>query len=130
MTQAINTIVTTALAAAHAYGDAIAKLRKVLMGQTSPEIADTLRPYIAAYYKVQLVAKERGEGMTLDKDAPKYEAARKALQRMTKDILGPSVARTAEPAALSREQLRLIRLCHEAGITMKMFGQGVAKIKS
>jgi hypothetical protein len=130
MTASINTQVIAALSAAHAYGKAIATLRTALKGQLSPEVRDTLLPYVAGYYKVALVAKTRGEGVTLDTEAKQYEAAKKALQRMTKDIVGGSVDRTVvEAPKLTREQLRLIRLCHEAGVTMKLFGQGVAQLK-
>ena len=130
MTASINTQVIAALSAAHAYGDAVAKLRTALTGQLSTEVRTTLLPYVAGYYKVALVAKERGEGVTLDKEAKKYEACVKALGRLTKDIVGGSLSRTVvEAPKLTKEQLRLIRLCHEAGVTMKLFGQGVATLK-
>ena len=130
MTNAINTLVISALTAAHAYGTSVDKLRTALKGQDVPTARATLLPYIAGYYKVALVAKTRGEGVTMDTNAPKFEAAKKALQRLTHDVVGTSVARTVtEPVKLSREQLRLIRLCHEAGVTMKLFGQGVAALK-
>ena len=129
MTASINTQVIAALSAAHAYGDAVAKLRTALTGQLSTEVRTTLLPYVAGYYKVALVAKERGEGVTLDKEAKKYEACVKDL-RLTKDIVGGSLSRTVvEAPKLTKEQLRLIRLCHEAGVTMKLFGQGVATLK-
>ncbi len=130
MTASINTQVIAALSAAHAYGKAIAALRTALQGQMSPDVRDTLLPYVAGYYKVALVAKTRGEGVTLDTEAKQFEACKKALQRMVKDIVGDSVGRTVtEAVKLTKEQLRLIRLCHEAGVTMKLFGQGVATLK-
>lgn len=128
MTAAINTNIINALNSAHAYGDAIAKLSKALAGQLSTEVRATILPYVAAYYKVTLVAKERGEGVTLDKDAPKYDACVKALQRLTKDIVGGPAPAKTEEVTFTRAQLAAIRACHEAGVTMKMYGKGVAKL--
>ena len=127
MTQAINTLVIAALNAAHSYGATIAKLQTQLRGQDVSEIRTTLLPYVAGYYKVAIVEGTRGD--RLDDQAPKYEAAKKALQRMTKDIAGTAVRQAAEPAKLTRAQLALIKACHDAGVTMKMFGQGVAALK-
>jgi hypothetical protein len=126
MTQAINTQVINALNSATAYAAAIAKLRTTFRGQLSPDVRTGLLPYVAAYYKVAVVDGKRGSG--LDQGATKYEAARKALQRLTKDIVGASAAHT-EPTPLTRAQLALIKQCHAAGITMRMFGQGVASLK-
>lgn len=128
MTTSINTQVIAALSAAHAYGDAIAKLRNALAGQLSAEVRSTLLPYVAGYYKVALVAKERGEGVTLDKEAQKYEACVKALGRLTKDIIGENTPAKMEEVTFTRAQLAAIRACHEAGVTMKMYGKGVAKL--
>jgi hypothetical protein len=87
-----NTI-ATALDAAHAYGNAVATLRAEavagLKGQMSPDTvkAALLEP-IAQYYGVKLVDKTRGEGKTWDKEAAKFEAAKKAHQRLAADIMG------------------------------------------
>ena len=144
MTQAINTLVTSALNAATTYGDCVAKLRTQLKGQMSPDVRVTLLPYVAGFYAVPTFEGKQGLRMAeyinkkgtemrkaTDADAVKvlrYEAAKKALQRMTGDIVGKTAAH-AEPVALTRAQLALIKQCHAAGITMKMFGQGVAQIK-
>jgi len=128
MTASINTQVVAALSAAHAYGKAIATLRTTLQGQLSPEVRDTLLPYVAGYYKVALVAKTRGEGVTLDTEAKQFEACKKALQRMTKDIVGDATPAKTEEVTFTRAQLAAIKLCHEAGVTMKMYGKGVAKL--
>lgn len=127
MTNAINTQVINALNGAHAYGKAIAALRTQLKGQTSLDVRAALMPYVAQYYGVKLVDKARGDGVTMDTTATKFEACKKALQRMTGDIVGKTAAHT-EPTTLTRAQLALIKQCHAAGITMKMFGQGVAQI--
>jgi hypothetical protein len=128
MTQAINTLVTSALNAATAYGDNVAKLRTQLKGQETPAIRATLMPYVAQYYGVKLVTKERGDGVTMDTEAKRFEAAKTALRRLVGDIVGKTANHT-EAIVLTRAQLALIKQCHAAGITMKMFGQGVAQIK-
>jgi hypothetical protein len=128
MTHAINTLVTSALNAATAYGDSIAKLRTALKGHDVPAVRATLLPYVAGFYGVAVVAKERGEGVTLDTTAKRFEAAKKALTRLANDIVGKTANHT-ELATLTRAQLALIKQCHAAGITMRMFGQGVAQIK-
>lgn len=129
MTSRINTLVISALTAATAYGRDIDALRNALKGQDVPAVRAALLEPIAGFYKVALVAKERGEGVTLDTEAKGFEAAKKALSRMTKDITGTAVKQVVETPKLTREQLRLIRLCSEAGVTMKMYGQGVASLK-
>lgn len=129
MTQAINTQVIAALNAAHTYGTAIAKLRTMLVGQLSKDVRATLLPYVAAYYKVALVAKVKGEGVAMDRDAAKYDAAAKALGRLTNDIIG-KVAAQAPEVTFTRAQLAAIKACHAAGVTMKMYGQGIAKLNA
>ena len=128
MTASINTQVVAALNSANAYGAAIAKLSSALQGQLSTEVRAAILPYVAGYYKVALVAKERGEGVTLDTGAKQFEACKKALQRLTKDIIGTATPAKMEEVTFTRAQLAAIRACHEAGVTMKMYGKGVAKL--
>lgn len=127
MTQAINTQVINALNSATAYGKAIEALRAATRGQLSPEVRERILPYVAAYYGVALVAKAQGEGVRLDAEAKKYEAAKKALQRLTADICGKVVAQKEE-VTLTRAQQQAIKACMALGVTMKLYGQGVALI--
>jgi len=76
----IQSNVTKALNAASTYGDAINALRVDLAGVERSEVRTTLLPLIAKHYKVEVV-----EGK-LSVESAKYEAAKKALQRMTAAI--------------------------------------------
>lgn len=147
MNASINTQVTIALNAAGAYQGAVAKLRVTLKGQLTPQVRDALLPAVAAYYKVNVLTKTRGEGCTIaaytrivegvrvrceegDKGAHReagFEAAKTAMRRLVADIVGKTMAQAPE-IVLNREQMRLIKACHAAGITMKMYGQGVAQL--
>lgn len=127
MNASINNQVTIALNAAGAYQGAVAKLQAALKGQLTPQVRETLLPYVAGFYGVALVAKERGEGVTMDTKAKRFEAAKTAMRRLVADIVGKTVAQAPE-VTLTRAQLALIKQCHAAGITMKMYGQGVAQL--
>jgi hypothetical protein len=76
----IQSNVTKALNAASTYGDAIAALRVDLDGVERSEVRAVLLPLIAKHYKVEVV-----EGK-LSVESEKYEAAKKALQRMVAAI--------------------------------------------
>jgi argonaute-like protein implicated in RNA metabolism and viral defense len=76
----IQSNVIKALNAASTYGDAIAALRVDLAGAERDEVRTTLLPLIAKHYKVEVV-----EGK-LSAESDKYEAAKKALQRMVAAI--------------------------------------------
>ena len=76
----IQSNVTKALVAASTYGDAIAALRVDLAGVERAEVRAVLLPLIAKHYKVEVV-----EGK-LSVESAKYEAAKKALQRMVAAI--------------------------------------------
>jgi alpha-beta hydrolase superfamily lysophospholipase len=83
-----------ALDAAFAYGDHIAALRTQFAKQTKEAIRAALLPEVASYpkYNVPLVkgddqSKAKGQ-MVLDAEHPQYEACRKALGRLVKEIVG------------------------------------------
>lgn len=89
----INNLVSATLNAAHAYGKGVAALRDAAKAQlkgtmSRDTVRDMLLAPVAAYYGVTLQDKARGEGKTMDKDAKGYEAAKKALQRLTSDVMG------------------------------------------
>jgi len=80
-----------ALHCADLYGETIAFMRGKLKGKSEDVVRATLLPVVAAHYdNIPLVdgaGKAQGKKV-LDKDAPKYEAAKKALQRLIADIMG------------------------------------------
>lgn len=91
MTAFINAI-NTALNAATAYSKAIEEARQCpeVKGKGEDVVRAALLPIVAGFYAVPLVdgaGKAQGKKV-LDKDAPKYEAAKKALQRLLADIMG------------------------------------------
>jgi hypothetical protein len=90
----VRSTVHAVLTAAFAYAEGIESLRATYKGQPADVVRAALLPEVASFpkYAVPVVAGSgKAEGtMVLDKDAPKYEAAKKALQRLVKDIVGAS----------------------------------------
>jgi len=76
----IQSNVSKALVAATSYGDAINALRVDLAGVERAEVRTTLLPMIAKHYKVEVIEDK------LSVESDKYEAAKKALQRMVSAI--------------------------------------------
>ena len=133
MTTSINTLVSSALNAASSYGDSIKGLRAALMGQTSPEVRAAILAPVAAYYKVSVVAKERGAGFTLDVNAKQYEAAKKAIQRLSKDIAGKVAAQPDAievPANILAAARTLIKLCAEYEGANKLVSTALAQARA
>ena len=91
-TSSIKSLVNTALNAAATYGKAVDGLKAAYIGQDATAVRVGLMPHVAEFYDVKVLASvgkgNAGAGVKLDADAPKYEAARKALQRLVKDIIG------------------------------------------
>ena len=111
----IKTNVTNALTAANAYNEAVVALRKDFKGKPTDAVRSGLLPHVAAFYAVPVVdgaGKAKGTKV-LDKDATKYEAAKKALQRLTKDIVGAGSDKAEEvevPAELLAAAAKLAKL--------------------
>ena len=86
----LQTAVTTALQHAKGYADAITDATKAAKGMPRNEVRTAIMPTVAAFYGVKMKAGEgKAEGtQVMDKDAAKYEAARKALSRLLGDICG------------------------------------------
>jgi hypothetical protein len=101
----IKSNVTTALTAAHAYGAAIAALRKDCAGMERDAVREAMLPPVAAYYAVKVV-----EGK-LDREAAKYEAAKKALQRLLADVCPSS--NTKEEVEVPAELLKAAKVLAE-----------------
>ena len=115
MAKTISQLVSVALDSVGAYGKAVADIRATLKGRVSPEeVRVALLPPVAAYYGVKLVQKERGEGVTWDKDAPKFETAKKAHQRLVADVLGKTSASKDEleiPEEIIALARKLVKAC-------------------
>ena len=134
MTKTINTLVSSALAAAGAYGTSVASIRTALKGQLSPDaVRAALLAPVAAFYGVTLVAKERGEGVTWDKDAAKYETAKKAHQRLVKDVMGKVESQSEAldvPAHIAKLAAQLVVACGEYEGTAKLIATAIANAKA
>lgn len=134
MTKTINTIVNTALNAATAYGAAIVDLRAALKGTMSPdEVRVALLAPVAAYYKVALVAKTRGEGVTWDIENAKFETAKKAHQRLVKDVCGKSVSQSEElavPAHIAKLAAQLVAAAAEYEGAAKLIATALANARA
>ena len=116
---ALSTHITTALNSALAYGEAIELARKDAKGMTRDAVRDVILPIVASKFAVAL---KDGEGKAkgakvLDKDAPKYEAAKKAAQRLLKDICGDASSGKQEeievPAEIIEAAKKLAKLAQK-----------------
>lgn len=89
MSNKLNTLVASALDAAHGYAKCIEAIRATLpAGSARTSIRTALTVPVATYYKVTLIAKVRGEGVIMDREHAKYDAASKAVGRLTASIIG------------------------------------------
>ena len=129
-----KTLVHSALDGAFTYAEMIEALRALYKGQTPEAIRVALLPDVASYrkYSVPLVKGEgKAEGtMVLDAEHPKYEACRKALGRMVKDILGKNEAKTEElevPAEILAVAQKLAKLCNEYEGARKLASTAIAQ---
>ena len=115
----LSTHITTALNSALAYGEAIELARKDAKGMTRDAVRDVILPIVASKFGVTL---KDGEGKAkgtkvLDKDAPKYEACKKATQRLLKDICGDASSGKQEeievPAEIIEAAKKLAKLAQK-----------------
>jgi hypothetical protein len=86
----IKSNVSIALTSATAYGKAVQGLKSELQGRDAAHVRAALLPHVAAFYNVAVID-GAGKAMgtkVLDKESAKYEAAKKALQRLGADIFG------------------------------------------
>ena len=130
---ALSTHINNALASAQAYAAAIESARKDAKGMTRDAVRIAILPTVAAFYGVAVKAGEgKAEGTkVLDKDAPKYETARKALQRLLSDIVpSDSSAKkevvTAPKALVKKISSEII----DAGITKAEFDALIAQLRA
>jgi endo-1,4-beta-mannosidase len=131
MTLASN--VSLALTHALAYADAIEAARKDAKGMSRDKVRAVIMPVVGAKFGVAL---KDGEGKSkgakvFDKDATKYEAAKKALQRLLKDICGDESSGKQEPVALPKGIVnRLSNEIIEAGLTKAQFNELIAQLRN
>jgi hypothetical protein len=129
-------IVHAALSAAHTYGEKIAALQGIYKGKKPDAIRATLLPQVASFpkYAVPLVAGSgKAEGtLVLDAEHPKYEACRKALGRLVKDIVGGGSAKTESeelevPAEVLAAAEKLAKLCAAYEGSRKLASTAIAQ---
>tara|TARA_R110002126_G_scaffold146513_1_gene292519 strand:+ start:292 stop:702 length:411 start_codon:yes stop_codon:yes gene_type:complete len=130
MTLASN--VSLALTHALAYADAINAARKDAKGMSRDKVRAVIMPVVGAKFGVAL---KDGEGKSkgvkvLDASATKYEAAKKALQRLLSDICGVESSGKQEPVALPKGIVRNItNEIIEAGLTKAQFDALIAQLR-
>jgi hypothetical protein len=137
MKASTQTTVHAVINAAFAYGEGIEQLRTTFKGKEREAITKAIIGDVASHpkYKVPMVqGTGRFEGtMVLDKEHAKYQACRKALQRIVGDIMGKSSGATeaAEeievPAEILKAAERLAKLCAEYEGARKLASTAIAQ---
>ena len=128
MSVAIKNAVVAALNAATTYGEKIDALKRLCANVT--DVRSTLLPYVASFYSVPLVTSERGGKTVLDKDVAQYEAAKKALQRLVRDVEG-NKPKNATPVAVSKKLVAQgVTMVIEQSMTAAQFNAWVAAVRS
>ena len=130
---ALSTHINNALASAQSYAAAIESARKDAKGMTRDAVRIAILPTVAAFYGVAVKAGEgKAEGTkVLDKDAPKYETARKALQRLLSDIVPSESSGKKETVSAPKALVKkLTSEIIDAGITKAEFDALIAELRS
>lgn len=129
-----TTTVHAVITAAFAYGEGIEQLRKAFKGKERDVISKAIIGDVASHPKY-LVPLVKGEGkaegtMVLDKGHAKYEACRKALQRIVSDIMGKSAGSQEEvevPEEVLKAAERLAKLCTQYEGARKLASTAIAQ---
>jgi hypothetical protein len=129
-----TTTVHAVITAAFAYGEGIEQLRKAFKGKERDVISKAIIGDVASHPKY-LVPLVKGEGkaegtMVLDKSHAKYEACRKALQRVVSDIMGKSAGSQEEvevPEEVLKAAERLAKLCAQYEGARKLASTAIAQ---
>ena len=129
-----TTTVHAVITAAFAYGEGIEQLRKTFKGKERDVISKAIIGDVASHPKY-LVPLVKGEGkaegtMVLDKDHAKYEACRKALQRIVSGIMGKSAGSQEEievPAEILAVAAKLAKMCAEYEDARKLASTAIAQ---
>jgi hypothetical protein len=127
------TAINAALNAAHAYGEGLAKARTCpeVKGKSEEAVRAALLPVVAAFYAVPMIdgdGKAKGRKV-LDKAAPKYEAAKKALQRLLGDLMGKGSDKGEElevPEHIAALAAKLAKACNEYEQARKLASTAIA----
>ena len=125
--------ITDALDAAVAYGTAMDAARKCpeVKGKSEDVVRVALLPIVAKFYAVPMVegaGKAQGKKV-LDKTAEKYEAAKKALQRLLADIMGNTADKGEElqvPKHIAALAAQLAEACAEYEQARKLASTALA----
>lgn len=129
----IATNVTKALTAATSYGEAIKALKADCAKLTRDAGRAAMLPAVAAFYSVPVVdGAGKAEGTkVLDKTAAKYEAAKKALQRLVADVFGKaeSSSHKAQAKAPAKLAQAIIAQVIAAGISKAEFVALLAAVR-
>jgi hypothetical protein len=122
------------LTAAFAYGAGIESLRATFKGKAPDAIRAALLPDVASFpkYAVPLVpGAGKAEGkLVLDSEHKNYEACRKALGRLVKDIVGGASAKAEEvevPAEVLAAAEKLAKLCAQYEGARKLASTAIAQ---
>ena len=122
--------VTKALNAAHSYGEAIEQLKKDCAGKSRDDVRAAMLPAVAAHpkYNVKVV-----DGK-LCPESPKYETARKALQRLVSDVCGIESSAKHEPVAVPAKVTKQVKVLVDeviaSGMTKAQFDAMVAELRA
>jgi hypothetical protein len=129
-----TTTVHAVLAACFAYGEGIDTLRATFKGKSPDAVRAALLPDVASFpkYAVPLVAGAgKAEGkLVLDSEHKNYEACRKALGRLVKDIVGGGSAKTEElevPPEVAAAAAKLAKLCAQYEQSRKLASTAIAQ---
>jgi hypothetical protein len=129
----LQSSVTTALQHAKGYADAITDATKAAKGMPRDEVRTAIMPTVAAFYGVKMKAGEgKAEGsQVMDKEAAKYEAARKALSRLLGDICGIEVSSASrEPVVAPRKVFKsVLNEIITSGMTKAEFNALLAELR-
>lgn len=125
--------VTTALQHAKLYAEAVALATKAAEGMPRDEVRTAIMPTIGAFYGVALVeGAGKAEGtQVFDKEAKAYEAARKALQRLLRDIMGVEASSPSrEPVVAPRKVFKAVMSeIINSGMTKAEFNALIAELR-
>jgi hypothetical protein len=129
-----KTLVHSALSALNTFEEKVEALRALYEGKTPEAIRAALLPDVASFpkYAVPLVkGAGKAEGtMVLDAEHPKYEACRKALNRLVSAILGKEGGKSEElevPAEILAAAQKLAKLCNEYEGARKLASTAIAQ---
>lgn len=120
----VQSNVTKALTSAHAYGEAINALKQDCKGKDRDTVRSLMLKPVANFYSVPL--NDKGN---LDRDAVKYEAAKKALQRLLGDVCGKAEHAKTETVKVSKAKVdAAVELA--AGMTKAEFNAWLSAVRA